>query len=72
MERPGTPDLITAIRANDLARVRELIAGGADVNARDRFFDPDHGMTLEAPLSAAIQRGNMDIFTALFWTPVRK
>jgi hypothetical protein len=42
MERPGTPELITAIRANDLARVRELIAGGADINARDRFSDPDN------------------------------
>ena len=65
MNRPGTPELITAIRANDLARVRELIAGGADVNARDRFRHPEHGITLEAPLYAAIQRGNMDIFTAL-------
>ncbi len=33
---PGTTDLITAVRANDLSKMDALLAGGADVNEQDR------------------------------------
>lgn len=36
MTGPGTTDLITAIRANDISKVKALIEGGANVNEQDR------------------------------------
>ena len=36
MTGPGTTDLITAIRGNDLSKVKALIEGGANVNEQDR------------------------------------
>lgn len=36
MTGPGTTELITAIRANDISKVKALIQGGANVNEQDR------------------------------------
>ena len=58
---PGAPNLsdefYSAIRNNDLARLQSLIAGGADVNTRDRHA--------ETPLMYAAYVGSLDAMKLL-------
>jgi ankyrin repeat protein len=52
-----TTPLIEAVKANDLANVKKLIAAGTDVNEWDDNF--------QRPLEVAIQKGRLDIVQVL-------
>jgi len=56
---PGTTELITAVRAGDLAKISALLAGGSDVNERDRVSE-------RTALWWAAKGGNKAVAEALF------
>jgi len=56
---PGTTELITAVRAGDLAKISALLAGGSDVNERDRVSE-------RTALWWAAKGGNKAVVDALF------
>ena len=56
---PGTTELITATRAGDLAKISTILAGGADVNERDRVSE-------RTALWWAAKGGNKAVMESLF------
>jgi ankyrin repeat protein len=58
MAGPGTTDLITAVRTNDLSKIKALIDGGANVNEQDRAGS-------RTALHWAAKNGNREALAAL-------